>query len=243
MSGIKICGLFRACDIDYVNEAKPDYAGFILHFPKSHRNVRPAVAAEMRGRLLTGIRAVGVFVDQPEETVIASAERIGLDAVQLHGHEDDRYIKSLRASLKRPVWKAFKVRSKADLMEAERSSADEILLDNGYGTGNAFDWSILSGFSRPYILAGGLTPELITKAGRISKAGTFPKAGVISKDGTFPKAGMISKDGTFPKAGMISKDVTIPPPKLFDISSGVETDKVKDRDKILAAVRAARLCR
>ena len=237
MSGIKICGLFRACDIDYVNEAKPDYAGFILHFPKSHRNVGPAVAAEMRGRLLTGIRAVGVFVDQPEETVIASAERIGLDAVQLHGHEDDRYIKSLRASLKRPVWKAFKVRSEADLMEAERSSADEILLDNGYGTGNAFDWSILSGFSRPYILAGGLTPELITKAG------TFPKAGVISKDGTFPKAGMISKDGTFPKAGMISKDGTIPPPKLFDISSGVETDKVKDRDKILAAVRAARLCR
>ena len=219
MSGIKICGLFRACDIDYVNEAKPDYAGFILHFPKSHRNVGPAVAAEMRGRLLTGIRAVGVFVDQSEETVIASAERIGLDAVQLHGHEDDRYIKSLRASLKRPVWKAFKVRSEADLMEAERSSADEILLDNGYGTGNAFDWSILSGFSRPYILAGGLTPELITKAGRISKAGTFPKAGVISKDGT------------------------IPPPKLFDISSGVETDKVKDRDKILAAVRAARLCR
>ena len=219
MSGIKICGLFRACDIDYVNEAKPDYAGFILHFPKSHRNVGPAVAAEMRGRLLTGIRAVGVFVDQPEETVIASAERIGLDAVQLHGHEDDRYIKSLRASLKRPVWKAFKVRSEADLMEAERSSADEILLDNGYGTGNAFDWSILSGFSRPYILAGGLTPELITKAGRISKAGTFPKAGMISKDGT------------------------IPPPKLFDISSGVETDKVKDRDKILAAVRAARLCR
>ena len=219
MSGIKICGLFRACDIDYVNEAKPDYAGFILHFPKSHRNVGPAVAAEMRGRLLTGIRAVGVFVDQSEETVIASAERIGLDAVQLHGHEDDRYIKSLRASLKRPVWKAFKVRSEADLMEAERSSADEILLDNGYGTGNAFDWSILSGFSRPYILAGGLTPELITKAGRISKAGTFPKAGMISKDGT------------------------IPSPKLFDISSGVETDKVKDRDKILAAVRAARLCR
>ena len=219
MSGIKICGLFRACDIDYVNEAKPDYAGFILHFPKSHRNVGPAVAAEMRGRLLTGIRAVGVFVDQPEETVIASAERIGLDAVQLHGHEDDRYIKSLRASLKRPVWKAFKVRSEADLMEAERSSADEILLDNGYGTGNAFDWSILSGFSRPYILAGGLTPELITK--------------VV----------MISEDGAFSKADMNSKVGRIPLPKLFDISSGVETDKVKDRDKILAAVRAARLCR
>ena len=219
MSGIKICGLFRACDIDYVNEAKPDYAGFILHFPKSHRNVEPAVAAEMRRRLQPGIRAVGVFVDQSEETVIASAERIGLDAVQLHGHEDDRYIKSLRSLLQRPVWKAFKVRSEADLMEAEKSSADEILLDNGYGTGNVFDWTILSGLSRPYILAGGLTPELITK--------------VV----------MISEDGTFSKAVMNSKVGRIPLPKLFDISSGVETDKVKDRDKILAAVRAARLCR
>ena len=219
MSGIKICGLFRACDIDYVNEAKPDYAGFILHFPKSHRNVEPAVAAEMRRRLQPGIRAVGVFVDQSEETVIASAERIGLDAVQLHGHEDDRYIKSLRSLLQRPVWKAFKVRSEADLMEAEKSSADEILLDNGYGTGNVFDWTILSGLSRPYILAGGLTPELITK--------------VV----------MISEDGTFSKAAMNSKVGRIPLPKLFDISSGVETDKVKDRDKILAAVRAARLCR
>ena len=219
MSGIKICGLFRACDIDYVNEAKPDYAGFILHFPKSHRNVEPAVAAEMRRRLQPGIRAVGVFVDQSEETVIASAERIGLDAVQLHGHEDDRYIKSLRSLLQRPVWKAFKVRSEADLMEAEKSSADEILLDNGYGTGNVFDWTILSGLSRPYILAGGLTPELITK--------------VV----------MISEDGTFSKAVMNSKVGRIPLPKLFDISSGVETDKIKDRDKILAAVRAARLCR
>ena len=219
MSGIKICGLFRACDIDYVNEAKPDYAGFILHFPKSHRNVEPVVAAEMRRRLQPGIRAVGVFVDQSEETVIASAERIGLDAVQLHGHEDDRYIESLRSSLQRPVWKAFKVRSEADLMEAEKSSADEILLDNGYGTGNVFDWTILSGLSRPYILAGGLTPELITK--------------VV----------MISEDGTFSKADMNSKVGRIPLPKLFDISSGVETDKVKDRDKILAAVRAARLCR
>ena len=219
MSGIKICGLFRACDIDYVNEAKPDYAGFILHFPKSHRNVEPAVAAEMRRRLQPGIRAVGVFVDQSEETVIASAERIGLDAVQLHGHEDDRYIKSLRSLLQRPVWKAFKVRSEADLMEAEKSSADEILLDNGYGTGNVFDWTILSGLSRPYILAGGLTPELITK--------------VV----------MISEHGTFSKAAMNSKVGRIPLPKLFDISSGVETDKVKDRDKILAAVRAARLCR
>ena len=219
MSGIKICGLFRACDIDYVNEAKPDYAGFILHFPKSHRNVEPAVAAEMRRRLQPGIRAVGVFVDQSEETVIASAERIGLDAVQLHGHEDDRYIKSLRSLLQRPVWKAFKVRSEADLMEAEKSSADEILLDNGYGTGNVFDWTILSGLSRPYILAGGLTPELITK--------------VV----------MISEDGTFSKADMNSKVGRIPLPKLFDISSGVETDKIKDRDKILAAVRAARLCR
>ena len=52
MTQIKICGLFRSCDIDYVNEAKPDYIGFILNFPKSHRNLSPEQAAELKSRLL-----------------------------------------------------------------------------------------------------------------------------------------------------------------------------------------------
>lgn len=198
MSGIKICGLFRECDIDYVNEASPDYIGFIINFPKSHRSISAERASELRKRLLPQIRSVGVFVDQPEETVLAAAEITGLDVIQLHGHEDDRYIKSLRDETGLPVWKAFKVRSAADLYAAQASAADEILLDNGYGTGAAFDWSLLAGFARPFILAGGLAPDMIKEAVRLLA------------------------------------------PKLVDISSGVETEKVKDKEKILAAVRAVR---
>ena len=198
MTQIKICGLTREADIDYVNEARPDYIGFILNFPKSRRNLSPEQAAALKSRLSPEIRAVGVFVDRPAEEVIRAAETVGLDVIQLHGHEDDAYIAALRERTNLPVWKAFRVRSAADLSAAERSSADEILLDNGYGTGEAFDWSLAGGFNRPFLLAGGLTPERIPQAIRALH------------------------------------------PKLVDISSGVETDGVKDRDKILAAVRAAR---
>ena len=70
MAEIKICGLYRACDADYVNEAGPDYAGFILNFPRSHRNLSPEQAKPLRFRLKPQIRAVGVFVDQPQETIL-----------------------------------------------------------------------------------------------------------------------------------------------------------------------------
>lgn len=198
MTQIKICGLSRDCDIDYVNEATPDYIGFILHFPKSRRNVTPEKAAELRRRLSPGIKAVGVFVDQPIETVLSSAAEIGLDVIQLHGHEDGAYIAALRERTSLPVWKAFRVRRPEDLAAAEKCSADEVLLDNGYGTGEAFDWTLASGFSRPFLLAGGLTPGNIPEALRALG------------------------------------------PKLVDVSSGAETDGFKDREKIRAAVRAAR---
>lgn len=198
MTQIKICGLFRGCDIDYVNEAKPDYIGFILNFPKSHRNVSPEQAAELKNRLLPGIKAVGVFVDQPAEFVLSAAEQIGLDVIQLHGHEDDSYILKLREKTDLPIWKAFKIRSAEDLSAAETCAADEVILDNGYGTGTVFDWTCAADFPRRFILAGGLTPENIPEAIRTLR------------------------------------------PAVLDISSGVETDKVKDRDRILSAVRAAK---
>ena len=198
MTQIKICGLNRPEDIDFVNEAQPDYAGFILNFPKSHRNLTPDQAAALRDRLAPTIRAVGVFVDQPVETVLAAAETAGLDVIQLHGREDDAYIAALRVQTGCELWKAFKIRTAEDLDAAAQSAADAVLLDNGYGTGAAFDWSLAAGFHRPFLLAGGLTPENIPEAIRTMH------------------------------------------PLLVDISSGVETDKIKDRDKILAAVRAAR---
>ena len=198
MTKIKICGLSRPEDIDYVNEALPDYIGFILHFPKSRRNVTPEQAAQLRRCLLPRIQAVGVFVDQPLETVCAAAESVQLQVVQLHGHENDSYIAALRERIGLPIWKAFRVRSAADLEAAAACTADEILLDNGYGTGETFDWSLAGGLNRPFFLAGGLTPDNLPAA------------------------------------------VSGLRPGLVDISSGVETNGVKDRAKILAAVNAVR---
>lgn len=198
MTEIKICGLSRECDIAYVNEAGPDYIGFILHFPKSRRNIPVERAAALRQALKPGIRAVGVFVNQPEDAVLDAAESIRLDAIQLHGQEDAAYIARLRERTALPIWKAYKVRSAKDLAAALDSTADEILLDNGYGTGETFDWALIGGVTRPFLLAGGLTPENIPEA------------------------------------------IARLRPKMVDISSGVETDGVKDREKILAAVRAAK---
>ena len=198
MTGIKICGLFREADTDYVNEAMPDCAGFILDYPGSHRNLAPRQAAALRRRLAPGIRAVGVFVDRSVEAVAAAAKAVELDVIQLHGHEDDDYIAALRERTDREIWKAFRIRRAEDLAAAGRSAADEVLLDNGYGTGEAFDWSLAEGFDRPFLLAGGLTPENLTEAVRRMR------------------------------------------PLLVDLSSGVETGRVKDREKILAAVRAVR---
>ena len=136
-------------------------------------------------------------VDQPLETVIRTAAAVHPQILQLHGTEDNRYISHLREQTGLVIWKAFRIRNDADLAAAMESSADVVLLDNGYGTGQAFDWSKAVEFSRPFILAGGLTPENISEA--VSKLH----------------------------------------PLAVDLSSGVEQSRMKNKAKILAAVRAA----
>lgn len=199
MTKIKICGLYRPCDVDYVNEARPDYCGFIIDFPKSHRNVSPDQARELVRNLDPAVTPVGVFVDRPAEEVAALLNDGTVAAAQLHGGEDESYLAALRALTGgKPVWKAFQVRATADLAAANSSSADQIILDNGYGTGTCFNWSLAGGAARPFFLAGGLNPANLAEA-------------VAQID-----------------------------PYGVDLSSGVETDRRKDRQKILAAVAAVR---
>ena len=199
MTKIKICGLMRPEDIQYVNEAKPDFAGFVIDFPKSRRSVTPRRAHELRQRLSREIAPVGVFVDSPVDTVADLFFSGVIRIAQLHGSEDEDYIAALRrAAPGLTVWRAFRIGAPADLAAAEKSSADLVLLDNGQGTGEAFDWSLIRSVRRDYILAGGLTPENLPTA------------------------------------------VKALHPWCVDISSGVETDKRKDKSKILAAVSAAR---
>ena len=199
MTKIKICGLFRECDIEAVNAHRPDWCGFIINFPKSHRSLEPDMVRALRAKLDPTITPVGVFVDQPVKYVAALLNDGTISVAQLHGHEDADYIARLRAMAPdHELWKAVKVRSQADLDAANSSTADLVVLDNGYGTGQTFDWSLAGGISRPFLLAGGLTPENIPDA--IAQLHPFG----------------------------------------LDISSGVETDKLKDTNKIRAAIAAAR---
>lgn len=199
MTKIKICGLSRPCDIDFVNEARPDWCGFIIGFPKSHRNVTPEQVRALTARLAPEVTPVGVLVNQPVERAAALLNEGVVSVIQLHGQEDEDYLAALRALAPgHPVWRAFQVRSRDDLAAANRSSADLVLLDSGQGTGQTFDWSLLGGVERPYLLAGGLRPDNIAQAVHAVR------------------------------------------PYGLDLSSGVETDKRKDRQKILSAVAAAR---
>ena len=198
MTKIKICGLYRTEDIDYVNEAKPDYAGFIIHFPKSHRNLSIDEVGRLTRRLDESITSVGVFVDEDADTVISAMKQNVIRMAQLHGHESADYIRRVKEAAGKPVIKAFTVRSADDVREAELSPADYILLDYGKGEGKPFDWRLLDGLERPYFLAGGVTAENLPQI------------------------------------------LTYIRPWAVDISSGVETDKVKDREKIARVVELVR---
>lgn len=197
MTKIKLCGLSRQCDIEWANELKPDYIGFIF-WSKSKRNVSPEKAKELKALLSLDIKAVGVFVDEPIENIAKLLNDNIIDLAQLHGSEDEEYIARLRTLSDKPIIKAFLLKSKEDAERAEKSTADHILLDSGMGTGKGFDRSLLKNISRPYFLAGGLYPENVG----------------IAVDTLSPYA--------------------------VDVSSGIETDNFKDRNKMAAFVNAVR---
>ena len=198
MTKVKLCGLTRPCDIEWANDLQPDYIGFVFA-KKSKRYVAPERAKVLREGLASGIRVVGVFVNEVPEAVTALLNDGIIDVAQLHGSEDADYIKALRKLTDRPLIKAFRIDSTADLDRARRSTADHVLLDNGAGgTGMAFDWSVLKDFDMPFFLAGGLGPDNVARA---------------------------------------IKDVH---PFAVDVSSGIETDGVKDYKKMTAFVSAVR---
>ena len=197
MSKIKLCGLSRKCDIEWANALKPEYIGFVF-WSKSKRNVPPEKAKELKGLLSPDVKAVGVFVDEPIENVAELLNDNIIDIAQLHGGEDEEYIKKLRALSGKPIIKAFLLKSEIDAERAEKSTADYILVDSGTGTGKSFDWELLKNISRPYFLAGGLCCENISQA------------------------------------------ITALDPYAVDVSSGIETNGCKDKNKMAAFVAAVR---
>lgn len=158
MVKIKVCGLKREEDIKYVNELKPDYIGFV--FTKSSREITSEWGKNLVEKLDKNIKTVGIFVDKEISEVEKIASTLKLDVLQFHGKEDNEYMSCFKDY---EVWKALGVTSKEDLKEINKYKADGILLDSRVlgrigGTGESFNWDIISNFkvNKKLILAGGL---------------------------------------------------------------------------------------
>jgi len=163
MTKIKMCGLSRHEDIEYANKIKPDFIGFVFA-EKSKRFVSSEKTEELVKNLESGIIPVGVFVNADISTVCSILERGIIKMVQLHGNEDNDYIHSLKTFTDKPVIQAFRIKTKEDILNANNSCADFVLLDSGYGSGELFNHDFISGIERPFFLAGGLTPENVRES-------------------------------------------------------------------------------
>lgn len=208
---VKMCGISKVETIPAVVEAKPNYMGLV--FAPSKRQVTVEQAKTLVEELHKGcakkygsdtepdkndtIKTVGVFVNETVDNLVTIANEVNLDAVQLHGDEDETFIQSLKERTNVEVWKAVQIRSAADVEEWIDSSADMILFDAYHkdergGTGEVFDWSSLDEFERPFMLAGGIDSTNVARAIRTVR------------------------------------------PYGIDTSSGIETNGVKDDEKITA---------
>ena len=214
---VKMCGISKVETIPAIVDAKPDYMGLV--FAPSKRQVTVDQAKILVEELHRGyakkygsdtehdkngtIKTVGVFVNETVENLVTIANEANLDAVQLHGDEDEAFIQSLKERTNVEVWKAVQIRSAADAEAWIDSSADMLLFDAYHkdergGTGEVFDWSCLDEFERPFMLAGGIDSTNVARAIR-----TVRSYGI-------------------------------------DISSGIETDGVKDNEKITAFTKLVR---
>ena len=163
MTRIKLRGLSRPEDIASANRVQPEFVGFVF-VPGSKRYVSTRQAKRLKALLSPRIQAVGVFANAEPETVAGLLDCGVIDLAQLHGGESGDYIRRLRALTGKPIIQAFRITSAQDVMRAETSIADHILLDSGAGTGAAFDWNLIRQVTRPYFLAGGLGVHNVKRA-------------------------------------------------------------------------------
>lgn len=177
---IKICGLSRMEDILAVNEALPDYAGFV--FAKSRRQVSVWQAEKLRKALDERICPVGVFVDEAPERIVSLLLQGVIDMAQLHGRETPEQVEYIRRHSGRPVIKAMAVQTKEDVRTLFSYPADFLLADGGRGDGRTFDWSLLPSMETCF-LAGGLNRNNVEKAIRRLKPYGVDVSSAVETDG------------------------------------------------------------
>ena len=159
---IKICGLRTPGDANAVNEAMPDYVGFIL--TEGYKRTVSEETARLLSKFVDPqIQRVGVFVNDDISRIKRFLYNGLIDIVQLHGEESEEYINELKGG-EGSVIKVFRVDDNFDLAKAENSPADMIMFDSGTGSGETFDWSRIKACKRPFILAGGIGPGNIIPA-------------------------------------------------------------------------------
>ncbi|WP_315306123.1 phosphoribosylanthranilate isomerase [Selenomonas noxia] len=164
---VKMCGMKTVSAALAAEEAGADYIGFVFA-EKSRRFVAPKAAQEI-ARELRHAQKVGVFVDAPMDEVNAIAALVGLDYVQLHGHET---AETARGS-ERPVIKAYRYGDDFDVDAANKYPAEIILVDSylqgaAGGTGTVFAWQEaareIARITKPVLIAGGITAEKVGEA-------------------------------------------------------------------------------
>ena len=181
----KICGITSETEVEYLNEAKPDLAGFVMFYPKSRRNVSVEHAVKVKALLDEGIKSVAVVVSPTVEQTEEIA-KAGFDYIQIHGELSDGVL----AACKTKIIKAFNVHDMSDFEKYKDSEkiAGFVMDASEPGSGRTFDWDILKdlpGTDKFVILAGGLNPGNVDKAFFVQGIdGVDTSTGVENEDGT-----------------------------------------------------------
>jgi phosphoribosylanthranilate isomerase len=178
---VKICGLTTPEQVEAAAAAGAAYVGFVF-FPKSPRAVTPAQAAQLALVTPAGVAKVALVVNASDAELDEITETVPLDMLQLHGSETPERVAEIRARYGLPVMKAIGIADEDDLTAIDLYSdvADQLLIDAKPpknadlpgGNGLSFDWRLVKRkyWRRPWMLAGGLTPENAAEAVRMTGA-------------------------------------------------------------------------
>jgi len=192
---VKICGLRSRSEVEAAVAAGAAYVGFVF-FPASPRHLSLGDARWVLQRAPEGVTRVALTVDPSDEALDALLAAVPVDMLQLHGRESPERVAEVRARFGRPVMKAVGLGEEADLAQLDDYSgvADQILVDARPprdasvpgGNGIAFDWRLIRErrWTGPWMLAGGLTPENVAEAVRLTGAEQVDvSSGVESRPG------------------------------------------------------------